>query len=246
MRPLSKYHSSIDLAPGWTWRTWAGRPCRSSCQRFGSPLGVKVWWHMFLAKESSKFWVKSEQKKTVNAVKLVSNMWILSHFSHVTFWLPLTCRFAQDNGKQIMEMYCDQDILILMVNAPFIVRLVLAFATSFMAKRQPLSSCIALCFGKRRWNWDQRKYSQGLGLEHLQTYSNSPEVLQPRSNRIKVFSSATSADCQKILRAIGPPSMFPATLGGAVRKNFSDRWSDKTYYNMSILGMITIKLSNYM
>ena len=35
-----------------------------------------------------------------------------------------------------------------------------------------------------------------------------------RSNRIKTFSSATSADAQKILRAIGPPSMFPASLGG--------------------------------
>ena len=39
----------------------------------------------------------------------------------------------------MMEMYCDQDILILMVNAPFIVRLVLAFATTIMSKRQPLS-----------------------------------------------------------------------------------------------------------
>jgi hypothetical protein len=37
-----------------------------------------------------------------------------------------------------------------------------------------------------------------------------------RSNRIKTFSSATSADAQKILRAIGPPSMFPASLGGKV------------------------------
>ena len=54
---------------------------------------------------------------------------------------PACHRFAQDNGKQIMDMYCDQDILILMVNAPFVVRFVLAFATTFMAKRQPLAYC---------------------------------------------------------------------------------------------------------
>jgi len=38
-----------------------------------------------------------------------------------------------------MDMYCDQDILILMVNAPFVVRFILAFATTFMAKRQSLA-----------------------------------------------------------------------------------------------------------
>jgi hypothetical protein len=43
----------------------------------------------------------------------------------------------------MIEMYCDQDILILMLNAPFIVRRVLAFATTIMSKRQPLSSKVA-------------------------------------------------------------------------------------------------------
>ena len=84
--------------------------------------------------------------------------------------MPEVRKFAQDNMKQIMDMYCDQDILILLLNAPFIVRLVLAFATTFMARRQ--------------------------------------------SNRIKVFSSATGAEAQKILRAVGPQSMFPESLGG--------------------------------
>ena len=85
-------------------------------------------------------------------------------------FVPEVRKFAQDNLKQIMDMYCDQDILILLLNAPFIVRLVLAFATTFMARRQ--------------------------------------------SNRIKVFSSATGAEAQKILRAVGPQSMFPESLGG--------------------------------
>ncbi|CAK9094863.1 Uncharacterized protein SCF082_LOCUS44573 [Durusdinium trenchii] len=85
-------------------------------------------------------------------------------------FVPEVRKFAQDNMKQIMEHYCDQDILILLVNAPFIVRLVLAFATTFMARRQ--------------------------------------------SNRIRVFSSATGTEIQKILRAIGPPTMFPESLAG--------------------------------
>lgn len=59
-------------------------------------------------------------------------------FGNPLFW-PACHRFAQDNGKQIMDMYCDQDILILMVNAPFVVRFILAFATTFMAKRQSLA-----------------------------------------------------------------------------------------------------------
>ena len=65
----------------------------------------------------------------------------------------------------------DQDILILVLNASLIVRAVLAFATTFMAKRQ--------------------------------------------SNRIKVFASATGKEAQKTLRAVGPLSMFPESLGGA-------------------------------
>ncbi|CAE7658429.1 unnamed protein product [Symbiodinium necroappetens] len=45
-------------------------------------------------------------------------------------------KFAQDNGKQLMSMYCDHDILLLIVNAPWIIRFVVMFATTFMTKRQ--------------------------------------------------------------------------------------------------------------
>ncbi|CAE7327569.1 unnamed protein product [Symbiodinium natans] len=45
-------------------------------------------------------------------------------------------KFAQDNGKQIMTMYCDHDILIMIVNAPWIIRFVTMFATTLMSKRQ--------------------------------------------------------------------------------------------------------------
>lgn len=109
-----------------------------------------------------------ERKQMLYAIKVID----LTNLGRETLpiFVPEIRKFAQENGKQMMEMYCDQDILILMLNAPFIVRLVLAFATTIMSKRQ--------------------------------------------SNRIKTFSSATSADAQKILRAIGPPSMFPASLGG--------------------------------
>jgi len=112
-----------------------------------------------------------ERHQMLYAIKVVDMM----HLGRETLpiFVPEIRKFAQENGKQIMDMYCDQDILILMVNAPFVVRFILAFATTFMAKRQ--------------------------------------------SNRIKVFSSATSADAQKMLRAIGPPSMFPASLGGTRR-----------------------------
>ena len=112
-----------------------------------------------------------ERHQMLYAIKVVDMM----HLGRETLpiFVPEIRKFAQDNGKQIMDMYCDQDILILMVNAPFVVRFILAFATTFMAKRQ--------------------------------------------SNRIKVFSSATSADAQKMLRAIGPPSMFPASLQGTRR-----------------------------
>lgn len=85
-------------------------------------------------------------------------------------FVPEIRKFAQENEKQMMDMYCDQDILILVLNASLIVRAVLAFATTFMAKRQ--------------------------------------------SNRIKVFASATGKEAQKTLRAVGPLSMFPESLGG--------------------------------
>mmetsp|Transcript_47218 Transcript_47218/g.110421 ORF Transcript_47218/g.110421 Transcript_47218/m.110421 type:complete len:390 (+) Transcript_47218:50-1219(+) len=45
-------------------------------------------------------------------------------------------KFAQDNAKGLMTMYCDHDILLLVVNAPWIIRFVLMFATTFMSKRQ--------------------------------------------------------------------------------------------------------------
>eukprot|EP00439_Symbiodinium_sp_Y106_P069818 s1681_g12.t1 len=45
-------------------------------------------------------------------------------------------KFAQDNAKQMMSMYCDHDILLLIVNAPWIIRFVVMFAHTFMTKRQ--------------------------------------------------------------------------------------------------------------
>ena len=74
---------------------------------------------------------------------------VLPSFLQCIFGFSFLVRFAQENGKQMMEMYCDQDILILMLNAPFIVRLVLAFATTIMSKRQPLSSKVA----RLKWWW---------------------------------------------------------------------------------------------
>jgi len=85
-------------------------------------------------------------------------------------FVPEIRKFAQDNLGKIMSFYCEQDILLLVVNAPFMVRAITAFATTFMAKRQ--------------------------------------------SNRIKVMGTATGSDVQNVLRAIGPASIFPPTLGG--------------------------------
>ncbi|CAJ1402105.1 unnamed protein product [Effrenium voratum] len=109
-----------------------------------------------------------KRHKVLYTVKLVDAI----HLGRETLpiFVPEVRKFMQDNAGQIMAHYCDHDILILMVNAPFIVRLVIGFASTFMSKRQ--------------------------------------------TNRIKVFSSAGSAECQKILKALGPPSMLPESLQG--------------------------------
>jgi len=44
--------------------------------------------------------------------------------------------FAKTNMPQIMSKYCEHDILILVLNAPFVFRMVWAFASALMAKRQ--------------------------------------------------------------------------------------------------------------
>jgi len=51
-------------------------------------------------------------------------------------FVPEIRKFAQDNLGKVMSFYCEQDILLLVVNAPFMVRAITAFATTFMAKRQ--------------------------------------------------------------------------------------------------------------
>eukprot|EP00438_Fugacium_kawagutii_P025495 Skav224832 [mRNA] locus=scaffold3408:182947:193374:+ [translate_table: standard] len=51
-------------------------------------------------------------------------------------FVPEVRKFAQDNLGKVMSFYCEQDILLLVVNAPFMVRAITAFATTFMAKRQ--------------------------------------------------------------------------------------------------------------
>mmetsp|Transcript_497 Transcript_497/g.1254 ORF Transcript_497/g.1254 Transcript_497/m.1254 type:complete len:387 (-) Transcript_497:23-1183(-) len=50
--------------------------------------------------------------------------------------VPEIRHFAQTNVKPIMNMYCEHDILIMILNAPFVFRMVWAFASSLLSKRQ--------------------------------------------------------------------------------------------------------------
>lgn len=51
-------------------------------------------------------------------------------------FIPELRNFAKTHGRNIMARYCEHDVLILVVNAPFVFRAVWAFASSLMSKRQ--------------------------------------------------------------------------------------------------------------
>lgn len=112
-----------------------------------------------------------KRKKMCYAIKLIDCRELGNETLPV--FVPEIRKFAQDNLGKVMSFYCEQDILLLVVNAPFMVRAITAFATTFMAKRQ--------------------------------------------SNRIKVMGTATGSDVQNVLRALGPRSIFPESLGGSRR-----------------------------
>lgn len=54
----------------------------------------------------------------------------------IPIFVPEVRNFAKTNVPSIMSMYCDHDILIMIVNTPFIFRIVWAFASNLMSKRQ--------------------------------------------------------------------------------------------------------------
>ncbi|CAJ1402103.1 unnamed protein product [Effrenium voratum] len=88
-------------------------------------------------------------------------------------FVPQLRKLAQENLGNAMNFYCEQDILTLVVNAPWTVRFIMSFVSAFMTPRQ--------------------------------------------LNRIKVFSNTVATEAQaaqEFLRAIGPESTFPSSLGG--------------------------------
>lgn len=105
---------------------------RPSCQTMDTDLLIVyicVEWLMRQIDDRSY-----EKQRMCYAIK-VADMTNLGRET-LPIFVPEIRRFAQNNFSALMSLYPEHDILILVLNAPFITRIVLAFATTLMSKRQ--------------------------------------------------------------------------------------------------------------